>query len=425
MDSYLFFLSYARDDVKDDQDRLIERFFRDLERDVRFHYGPFKGKVGFFDTDDVARGDWWSPAMDQALRTCRVFVSLYSPTYFTREFCGKEWGLFQRRLLEYANSTMPGQKPPPLIQPVLLVGEEFVGEPPAAAREVNYFAGRDPRVYVEGGLKVLSLKKNVAEYEEFVLDLAQHIVQTAKAHALPERFDLPSVRDTPDAFGVCVPRPVAAAAEDDEKSFDQVDFFFIAGRRDELEAIRRKVNCYGRRGGIDWKPFEPLIDENVVITAQRIATKEKLAFSAAPLDGQLIDRLNEAWRQKRIVALIVDPWTLRLPRYAEMVRGYDTYDCVHCLMIVCRNEDDEETARHLDDIDDAVSQVFDVKVRKPPSEQFLYPFSAAEEFEDRLSQSLKKIQLDLLCRGLDRLKLERPAGEPARALPPITGPGGG
>jgi len=432
MDSYLFFLSYARDDLEDDQDRLIERFYRDLAASVRLYYGPYQGRVGFFDTGEVGRGKWWTPELDHALRTCRVFVSIYSPTYFSRRFCGQEWALFQLRLTEYARDRAPGERPPALIQPVLLAGKDFIGELPDAARDVNYVAADDPATYVEGGLKVFMLKKNEDEYKEFVAKFARRVVELAKTHPMAERLDRPSVRDVPDAFRT---REGAAqpAADPAERSLNHVEFFFVAGPRRELKAVKSDVACYGLRGGGDWRPFEPLLGEEVVFIAQRIATREKLVFRAADVDDRLIERLNDARRQKKIVALVVDSWSLRLRRYADMVRDYDTYDCVHCIMLVCVNTEDEETLRDRDDLDAAVREVFDIKTRKKPSEQFLYPVSAADEFEEKLGSSLKKVQMDLLGRDLDVLKLARPAGGapaapgggPPYEMPSLVGPGGG
>lgn len=430
MNSYLFFLSYARDDLDDDQDRLIERFYYDLASSVRLYYGPFEGKVGFFDTGEVGRGKWWTPELDRALWSCRVFVSVYSPTYFTRRFCGQEWGLFQSRLAQYTREEMQGQTPPALIQPVLLAGKEFIGELPETARDVNYFEQDDPPAYVEGGLKVLMLKKNEDDYKEFVANFAKRVVELAKSHPMAEHPGLRSVREVPDAFRTRESASLQAEQEG-EGTLDQVEFFFVAGQRGELKAVRHDVACYGLRGGGDWRPFEPLLSEKVVFTAQRVATRENFVFGFADADNRLIERLDEAKRQKKIVALVVDSWSLRLQRYADIVRAYDTYDCVHCIMLVCLNIEDEETVQHLNDLKAAVREVFDVKTRKKPSEQFLYPVSASDEFEEKLSNSLKKVQMILLGREVDELKLALPAGEqraaagggPPCEIPTLVGPG--
>src|SRR3954466_15961762 len=88
----LFFLSYARSRLRPDDgsdpDRFAAKFFADLSDNVAHLTGA--ALPGFMDRHTAA-GTPWSDRLSEALGTCRVFVALLSPSYFTSEWCGREW----------------------------------------------------------------------------------------------------------------------------------------------------------------------------------------------------------------------------------------------------------------------------------------------------------------------------------------------
>src|SRR5688572_10140535 len=98
MKEYLFFLSYAREDRENDQENLILNFHEHLEEALH-HRGATQG--GFLDTWSTNTADLWTAEADEALRTCKILVPIYSPNFFTREYCGQEWEVFRRRVKSY------------------------------------------------------------------------------------------------------------------------------------------------------------------------------------------------------------------------------------------------------------------------------------------------------------------------------------
>src|SRR5215475_11799851 len=101
MNNYYYFLSYARSDLDLDKYNCIRRFCKDLEEEVRRLKGPVPGKICFFDGEDIEPGNKWPDTLSEALCTSRVFVPIYSPTYFTKDYCGREWKLFSDRVEAY------------------------------------------------------------------------------------------------------------------------------------------------------------------------------------------------------------------------------------------------------------------------------------------------------------------------------------
>jgi hypothetical protein len=98
-DRYWFFVSYARGDA---DEAYVERFTKDLEREIRVGLGlPLGDAIGFLDVASVRVGTGWRGELTDALATCRTFLPLYTPGYFVSEQCAREWALFSQRLNAY------------------------------------------------------------------------------------------------------------------------------------------------------------------------------------------------------------------------------------------------------------------------------------------------------------------------------------
>jgi hypothetical protein len=88
-----FFLSYARHD----DDDYLKRFFTDLRQavsrlDTNAAYAP-----GFRDDEGVATGEDWNSTISAAVHSSNALVCVYTPRFFHREFCAKEFAVFIRR----------------------------------------------------------------------------------------------------------------------------------------------------------------------------------------------------------------------------------------------------------------------------------------------------------------------------------------
>src|SRR5215470_12163223 len=98
-----FFLSYARTpkhdpNARNDPDEWVYRLYSDLCTDILALTSCGPESAGFMDRE-TRPGTVWPDRLAEALATCRVFVPLYSPRYFEREHCGREWFAFTRRML--------------------------------------------------------------------------------------------------------------------------------------------------------------------------------------------------------------------------------------------------------------------------------------------------------------------------------------
>ncbi|GAA4731427.1 TIR-like protein FxsC [Phytohabitans rumicis] len=185
-----FFLSYAHGS----SDHLVEEFFADLSGEVREHAGRERQEeVGFLDRIHLHAGDRWPPTLIEALQTCRTFIALCSPRYFRSVPCGKEWGVFSRRL---AADPWPGPPSPALI-PLFWLPAEV----PAHLSDLQYRDRSFGAPYAEHGLrKLLQLRKYRDDYLEFLASLAIRVTATAHARNPPPLAPPPTFASAVNAF---------------------------------------------------------------------------------------------------------------------------------------------------------------------------------------------------------------------------------
>src|SRR5262249_34058685 len=108
----LFFFSYARAD----KSAFLERFYTDLLEAVRSKAGSATlDTIGFKDVNSIEVGKPWPEVIAEALRSCRVFAYLHTPTFFGREGCGREFQVAKDRLPP-GEATSPQ---PSCLQPIL------------------------------------------------------------------------------------------------------------------------------------------------------------------------------------------------------------------------------------------------------------------------------------------------------------------
>lgn len=106
-----FFLSYAR---RPDRD-LVEFFHRRLEVEIGRRISREVNSSGFLDRLSLEGGAHWRAELREAARSSSVMIALCSDDYFTSDWCGREWAVFQERI---NRATPPGGVPPAAIIPL-------------------------------------------------------------------------------------------------------------------------------------------------------------------------------------------------------------------------------------------------------------------------------------------------------------------
>jgi FxsC-like protein len=355
MPNYWFFFSYARD-----QDALNraqegagplrsyqEQFFLDLVEEIHRRYGRPGGdeEVGFIDLK-IPTGQIWRERLGAALNTCRCFVYLQEPNYFRRDWCGKEWSTFRRRIEAFLRTQPVGADPPLLTIPLQWVPAP-IGELPPLANELQ-LGERDlgdvyPRV---GVYDMIYLAKHKEDYKEFLPKLAKLIYERTKAHSVPPLDAIPSFDEAANPF---LPSPGPGAASGPaprpwapSKGAVCASFVYVAASHDEIANanVRRLIDAY--RGDADeWLPYHPASDEPAYFLAQAAATNRRLKYEKMVVGPDLVVRLDDARRAGKIVVLIVDSWSLKIDGYRTAMENYVDRNFYNSVVVVPWNEDEE------------------------------------------------------------------------------------
>lgn len=337
-DAFWFFVSYARLEL----DVHIKRFREDVATLLRSLGGieePKNERVGFLDIDGIEHGKDWPAELGSALHVSRVLVPLYSPLYFKREYCGKEFQVFRHPQQAYVSGTvLPASRP---ILPVLLYP---LAEPdwPASPdiRELQTHDDRYPQAYIENGLHFLMDTPGYdAEYKKFCWAFAKRLIEAANSapsFAAVPATQLKKLHVIPAAF------PNHWQAQYPPHSMEDLRMVrFICGAAKRGE-IQRKVDAYGSLGGVDWKPFAPADLEVIGIIAQEAALRERFLSDSQPLDQNLSAHLEDTATRHGILIVLVDPWSLTLQSYRRLIAPCDEMK-PYCAVIVSWNSNDTET----------------------------------------------------------------------------------
>jgi FxsC-like protein len=421
--SYLFFLSYARDD--NNTDGLVKKFYEDLSKDIAGKIAASPNDVGFFDGAEIEPGAAWDQKLALALQQSSVFIAIYSPYYFQKKFCGKEWAVFRSRVEVYAKGLPKGSEFPALMFPVLWQKEDYVlPRIPTPLDRIQYKFDDYGRAYAEQGLRVmLRNKKFRQQYDDFIPVLADKIIEAAQRHKLPALPNPPALDQITETFPAASTAPAEVAAPQAAGANPRyVKFIFLAGRKQELQPFRASLDPYGEENGGEWKPWLPDPRDEVDRLVQDVIHRENFVSEGAiPLDDNLEKRLDEAESTNKIVVIVVDMWTLQLANYRKLMHDVvDPKQLVNCVIVVPWNPQDAEAVNQRQKLETLLQATF-VRHTASESPDLLTQIDSATKMKDRLAAMLQVTKSKIIKRA----EVQRKAiGAEAISLSNIQGPGG-
>jgi len=92
-------------------------------------------------------------------------------------------------------------------------------------------------------------------------------------------------------------------------------FIFVAASRGEFpaESHARDLKAYDDEGAF-WKPFLPPRDDTVYSIVTYTARRLKFTPIDIAIDTNIDDIIERARADEKVVIIIIDPWTLLIPR---------------------------------------------------------------------------------------------------------------
>ncbi len=418
MKHYWFFFSYARLDSS--RDPYLKKFYQELNEEVRRITGDDLEFIGFFDKDDIEPATQWSVELSEALQKSRAFVFVLSPTYVRKEYCGKEWQVFRERLHEYLRGKTPAPKLPPLMFPVLWVPEsELKGMLPPVISDLQYDHSSFGSIYVAEGLQ--RLRKNKSRfrnsYNDFVNSLAKLIKAHALQHQIPPLTTLKDIKSIESAWKLSLQAGqgvgAGAQAESEARPVERtvgprcVDVIYLAGSAQELGSTgRADLKYYGAADGKDWRPFFPETTDDVEDMVQGIVSGERMYATTITFDGSLIQRLEDAESNNRLVILTIDLWTIRHPRYKGFWDDFTSREFKNVVTLFIYGKTDDETTLNLPTLRDAKLEEFISGARASNHFGIIESVTSKSELEERLLASLSRMQMKVVSESPDVLKVE-------------------
>ena len=419
---YEFFFSYSRSNSSP----YLDQFFEDLCEDLRGKLGlPPGHPVGFRDKHNLELGAEWEPTLLDALQQSKVMLALGSPAYFQSEYCGKEWAFFRARM---AAAKGAGALPP-LLKSVVWIPID-IARLPARVGELQLLSGAKEAVHNAKGLHYM-LKQIVDQrsaYNDFIDALSDEIRHAGDAHPLPPLPDPPALRTLAPAFAA---PPAAAAAGGGAAQIlmpsgpKHVHFIYVAADPHEF-GDARPPDPYVDSGAGDWRPFFPADPRRVNPLLQQVAARDELAFSSTevPFGDDLIQRIDAALKQRQIVVIVIDPWSLHwdaqrpTPRYLPLLQQLDARLDYHWCVLVPWNDEDAGIAPLREQVAAAVHGAFDRHATLLPNPLFYREdISTAAELQAAVAEALTRLKEEVKKRA--DVARPMPAG-PAR--PAVTGP---
>jgi FxsC-like protein len=186
-----FFLSYARTPKRDpadkeNPDRWVQKLYKDLCNEILQMTDVPPAEAGFMDIDNRL-GAEWSPELMAALKSCRVFVPLYSRRYFESDNCGREWFAFARR--EVNHRARAGERIDAIV-PALWTRLDS-SKMPAIAQKYQYAdPGLGERYRADGFYGIMKLRNYRDDYQRVVHRLAERIIELGDKSAAHADYDV-------------------------------------------------------------------------------------------------------------------------------------------------------------------------------------------------------------------------------------------
>jgi MinD-like ATPase involved in chromosome partitioning or flagellar assembly len=289
--NYLCYFSYAR---RDAEGGYLERFLKDLADEVRAYTG-IKDPI-FFDSLAIHPLDDWKQLIAEAIANSFIFMPCLSPSYFTTMRCGKE---FQLYLLRSQQPSGMGLLP--------LVWVPPVRELPPAIRQVPLVSDDMPRPYQKRGLRAISRLRQTKDYARVVQVLTRNIANQAANHSTgPAPGGLPDFDKVPNAF-----------EGTESQAGRAVGVVYLAGAKSEMKDLRSDLSQYDGSGR-EWRPW-PNSKLSVGMAIQQALGNLDYSYFEVTIRPGILDEIAGS----TMLIVIVDPWSLRIGKYAALARELD------------------------------------------------------------------------------------------------------
>jgi hypothetical protein len=370
----VFFVSHAHADIEYEQFRKdMETFVDEVSARVALELRMPLKEVAFFDATNLQIGDSWSTALAESLKTIPVGVALYSPNYFSRPWCGKE---FQSFIERHQPGIVTG------IVPVLWTRITTV---PKAISDYQYKNAAFPPEYVQMGMqRLVSLRATLPlQYDKAIQAIADRILESA----LPQNQLRPAPALEVDTLASVWDEDVAANPQSHQEGNVSKTCFVFASRH-----------------GWGWEPYAAP-QGKIGAVAQRISGDLGLRYEEIKFDAGLKDKLVEANKSSVPTVIFGDPTSLLESAYATPMQEYDNQYLLNCATLVPWEESSKLAGENDHRWVHLRTKVCRQKTDAPPPFHEWRSIFSQEDLEQRTRTTIEQVRSRLL-----KNLLSEPAG---------------
>jgi hypothetical protein len=329
-----FFFSYARADrdgagttrlnaLDHGQDNAIDTFYQHLCNQVAALTGRPAGEVGFFDRKNLELGAPWPRELMAALGSASVMIALFSPTYFSRYACGREFEVFRRR--HQALQAKLGRTADYRVLPVLWVRPDATyAKIPSCCRDyiqdIQRTAPDMPDSYGDYGLMRMFELSRTIETNGVCHRIADRIYALLNDEALP-RLDELDFNTLESAFHETAP---AGLARPIDRTKREVRVYYLVPTRSE--SLAGLVEHHDQLGDVREiaRPFADAPGATIrSATEEGIAeAKPDLGVTHERLPDDLASVLQEMNDTMTTPLVVVDRRALKIPNLKSATASY-------------------------------------------------------------------------------------------------------
>jgi FxsC-like protein len=356
-----FFLSYARTPKrnivdKDNPDRWVHKLYKDLCDAILQMTDVQPDEAGYMDRENKL-GAEWSPELMMALKTCRVFVPLYSRRYFESDNCGREWFAFARREVTHKAS---GGESVDAIVPALWTQIDR-GMIPSIAQSFQYHhADLGQRYSHDGFYGIMKLTNYRADYKRAVHRLAERIIEIGDLSVAHADEDVEHLRredfeSLPSAFG-----PTSAR----RTSNGRLKITVLAHDTSTLPNGRAR-DYYGPTPAT-WRPYQPNYPQPVADYALELARK---CLDCDPLPNAFENNQPSVTTNGQSAPpslCIVDAWVSKSPVHHELLQQLNQVTEPWVSVLIPWNDQDEGMSEAAAELRDNLQQQLGDKLAGVP-----------------------------------------------------------
>jgi hypothetical protein len=411
-----FFFSYARADCG----KWLKTFFKELKERVaqRGRLRDDDGEVSFRDIDDVELGKDWEREISDALSKALTMISIYSPNYFSRPYCGKEFRVFLNRQAVNYDDEGAARNSEKII-PVLWEKKADLDRyklPPAVAKFIQFNFTQHHAEYLQRGLRYIRIQEGYrGKYVDLLEELVDILLQRSEDQPLLAMPTPPAFAEIDDIFA-------NVSATETVSDLDSESMLLVYLTAQGPGYVAPRPDRYGKHPR-EWRPFQGDREAGIHVYVKKAVANLGFTHFIEPAydinDARVATEIGadlvEATLRNAIAVVFLDPLLLGAAQGRRVCEALLMYESWRGALFILRDAGDVETGSLQPLVKELTARL------DPKQERILISVveGTIEDFESAFLTQVTELQMRIANDGA----VPQPLTGPSRStLPALQGP---